>query len=165
LDQALREKYRLNLKVLLRQFSITTVYVTHDHHEALLLADLVAVMDRGRIEQVGTPQDIYDTPRNVFVAGFLNLHLGTPPISLLDARVMPQGQSPGNALIGVRPEDVELSRERRDGSLGGIITERTSLGLMNTTLFTVRIGEQQVYAHVTGEATGDRKSTRLNSSH
>ena len=153
LDQALREKYRLNLKILLRQFSITTVYVTHDHHEALLLADLVAVMDRGRIEQVGTPQDIYETPRNVFVAGFLNLHLGTPPISLLDARVMPQGQSLGNALIGVRPEDVELSRERRDGSLRGIITERTSLGLMSTTLFTVRVGEHEVHAHVSGDAT------------
>src|SRR5437764_242716 len=49
LDQALREKYRVNLKILLRQFSLTTVYVTHDHHEALILADLVAVMDRGRI--------------------------------------------------------------------------------------------------------------------
>ena len=60
LDQALREKYRVNLKILLRQFNITTVYVTHDHHEALILADLLAVMDRGRIEQVGTPQEIYD---------------------------------------------------------------------------------------------------------
>ena len=47
LDQALREKYRVNLKVLLRQFSITTVYVTHDHNEALILADLLAIMDRG----------------------------------------------------------------------------------------------------------------------
>jgi len=76
LDQALREKYRVNLKILLRQFNITTVYVTHDHHEALILADLVAVMSRGRIEQVGTPQEIYDQPKNVFVAGFLSVHAG-----------------------------------------------------------------------------------------
>src|SRR5438132_9304525 len=104
LDQALREKYRVNLKILLRQFGITTVYVTHDHHEALILADLVAVMDRGRIEQVGTPEEIYDEPRNVFVAGFLNLHTGSPPISLLDASCLPGGQAPPNTLVGVRPE-------------------------------------------------------------
>src|SRR6266404_2801070 len=91
LDQALREKYRVNLKILLRQFSITTVYVTHDHNEALILGDLLAIMDRGRIAQVGTPQEIYDTPKNVFVAGFLNLDVGAPPISLLDARAVPGG--------------------------------------------------------------------------
>src|SRR5262245_14770546 len=51
LDQALREKYRVNLKRLLREFDITTVYVTHDHHEALLLADVLAIMERGRIAQ------------------------------------------------------------------------------------------------------------------
>src|SRR5581483_5210476 len=72
LDQALRERYRVNLKVLLRQFGITTVYVTHDHVEALILADRLAIMGRGRIEQVGTYQEIYDEPRNAFVAGFLN---------------------------------------------------------------------------------------------
>ena len=94
LDQALRGKYRVNLKILLRQFGITTVYVTHDHHEALILADLVAVMDRGRIEQVGTPEEIYDEPKNVFVAGFLNLHTGAPPISLVDATSM--RSPPGN---------------------------------------------------------------------
>ena len=63
LDQALREKYRVNLKILLKQFNITTVYVTHDHHEALILADLLAIMNRGRIEQVGTYQDIYEQPQ------------------------------------------------------------------------------------------------------
>jgi len=76
LDQALREKYRANLKILLRQFDVTTVYVTHDHHEALLLAHRLAVMNDGTIEQVGTPEAIYDTPVNMFVAEFLNLHLG-----------------------------------------------------------------------------------------
>src|SRR5262249_19650520 len=78
LDQALREKYRVNLKVLLRQFGITTVYVTHDHVEALILADRLAVMSRGRIEQIGTYQEIYERPRNAFVAGFLNRPAGSP---------------------------------------------------------------------------------------
>jgi ABC-type sugar transport system ATPase subunit len=72
LDQALREKYRASLKTLLRQFNITTVYVTHDHYEAMILADLLAIMNHGHIEQVGTYQEIYDRPRNAFVAGFLN---------------------------------------------------------------------------------------------
>src|SRR6185312_7246441 len=92
LDQALREKYRVNLKILLKQFSITTVYVTHDHNEALILADLLAIMGRARIEQVGTFQEIYDNPKSVFVAEFLNLHVDTPPISLIEARYVRQGQ-------------------------------------------------------------------------
>src|SRR5574342_454012 len=53
LDQALREKYRVNLKILLKQFDISTVYVTHDHHEALILADVLAIMGRGSVEQIG----------------------------------------------------------------------------------------------------------------
>src|SRR5215475_6783120 len=68
LDQALREKYRVSLKILLRQFDITTVYVTHDHYEAMILADYLAIMDRGQIAQVGTYQEIYDQPDTVFVA-------------------------------------------------------------------------------------------------
>jgi ABC-type sugar transport system ATPase subunit len=159
LDQALREKYRVNLKVLLRQFNITTVYVTHDHHEALILADLVAVMDRGRIEQVGTPQEIYDKPKNVFVAGFLNLHMGSPPISLIDARYMAQGQRLGNVWVGVRPEHVEISREQGEDTLRGIIASTLSLPPMNTTLFTIRVGNHEVHAHTSGDEnrlTGDQ---------
>jgi multiple sugar transport system ATP-binding protein len=159
LDQALREKYRVNLKILLRQFNITTVYVTHDHHEALILADLVAVMDRGRIEQVGTPQEIYDKPKNVFVAGFLNLHSGSPPLSLIDARHMPRGPRLGNVWVGVRPEHVEISREQREDTLWGIIASTLSLPPHNTTLFTIRVGEHEVHAQTSGHEhrlTGDQ---------
>jgi ABC-type sugar transport system ATPase subunit len=159
LDQALREKYRVNLKILLRQFSITTVYVTHDHHEALVLADLVAVMDRGRIEQVGTPQEIYDRPKNVFVAGFLNLHMGSPPISLIDARSMPHGQRLGNVWVGVRPEHVAISGAPGDDTLAGTIISTLSLPPHNTTLLTIRVGEHEVHAHISGHEhrlTGER---------
>jgi multiple sugar transport system ATP-binding protein len=150
LDQALREKYRVNLKILLRQFSITTVYVTHDHHEALVLADLVAVMDRGRIEQVGAFRDIYDRPKNVFVAGFLNLHTGSPPISFIDARSMPREQALGNAWVGIRPEHVEMSREQRDDALGGIVSGTLSLP-PDDTLVTIRVGEHEVHARTSGD--------------
>src|SRR4029079_19511688 len=88
LDQALREKYRVNLKILLKQFNITTVYVTHDHYEALILADVLAIMNRGHIEQVGTDQALYEQPKNVFVASFLNRHIGALPISLIEAKHM-----------------------------------------------------------------------------
>ena len=150
LDQALREKYRVNLKILLRQFHITTVYVTHDHHEALILADLIAVMDRGRIEQVGSAQEIYDRPKNVFVAGFLNLHTGSPPISLVDAHRLPEGRALGNAWVGVRPEHVEMSLEPSDRGVGGVIASTLSLPPGDTTLVTVRVGEQEVHARASG---------------
>jgi ABC-type sugar transport system ATPase subunit len=159
LDQALREKYRVNLKILLQQFSITTVYVTHDHHEALILADLVAVMDRGRIEQVGTPQEIYDRPKNVFVAGFLNLHMGCPPISLVDARYWPQTQRFGNVWVGARPEHVEISGEQGADRLMGTIASTLSLPPFNTRLFTIRVGEHEVHAQTAGDQNrraGDR---------
>ncbi|HTO10269.1 MAG TPA: ABC transporter ATP-binding protein [Candidatus Binatia bacterium] len=158
LDQALREKYRVNLKMLLRQFDITTVYVTHDHHEALILADLIAVMDRGHVEQVGTPQQIYDEPRNVFVAGFLNLHTGSPPISLLDASCLPEGQAPAGALVGVRPEDVEVTAAEGAGGLPGTVTDVLGMPPLDTRLVTVRASGHEVHARVSGSAirTGDR---------
>jgi multiple sugar transport system ATP-binding protein len=152
LDQALREKYRVNLKILLRQFDITTVYVTHDHHEALILADLIAVMDRGRIEQVGTPQEIYDTPVNLFVAGFLNLHIGGPPISLVEARWMPAGEPRADAWVGVRPEDVDISSARRDAGVPGTVTQVVPFALGHSTLVTIRVGEHEVHAQLTRAA-------------
>jgi multiple sugar transport system ATP-binding protein len=151
LDQALREKYRVNLKRLLKQFNITTVYVTHDHHEALLLADTLAVMNRGRIEQVGTPQEIYDAPKSTFVAGFLNINTGAPAISLIDGCWMPYEETLAQALVGVRPEDVEVSREPRPDTLRGTIAERISIPLRNTAFLTIRVGEHEVHAQTAGD--------------
>jgi ABC-type sugar transport system ATPase subunit len=151
LDQALREKYRVNLKILLKQFNITTVYVTHDHYEALILADVLVIMDRGRIEQVGTYEDIYNRPKSVFVAGFLNRHIGTLPISLIDARHMPQGQRLGNEQIGVRPEDLEVFREEREGRVRGIIRGKVSLPMINATILSIHVGEHEVHARAQGD--------------
>jgi ABC-type sugar transport system ATPase subunit len=79
LDAKLRVQTRTEIKRLLRRFSITSVYVTHDQVEAMALADQIVVMHQGRIEQVGTYQNLMESPANVFVAGFL----GLPPMSLL----------------------------------------------------------------------------------
>ncbi len=159
LDQALRERYRVNLKALLRQFEITTVYVTHDHHEALILADLLAVMRHGTIEQAGTPQEIYDAPKNVFVAGFLNLHVGAVPISLLDPRWLPQGERLGSVRVGVRPEDVEIFGAARDGTMSGTITAHLNLPLKNASYMSIRVGEDEIHAQTDGREShgpGDR---------
>ena len=151
LDQALREKYRVNLKILLRQFDITTVYVTHDHYEALILADLLAIMDRGSIEQVGTYDEIYTRPKNVFVAGFLNRHIGTPPLSLIDAQCMAQPQRPGNVHVGVRPEDVAVSRREGQDAIRGTVAGKVSLPMINATIFRIHVAEHEVYAEAADE--------------
>jgi ABC-type sugar transport system ATPase subunit len=158
LDQALREKYRVNLKILLKQFDITTVYVTHDHHEALILADLIAVMDRGRIEQVGTPQRIYEEPRTLFVAGFLNVHMGGPPLSVLPAAEVPGVQAPDGALLGVRPEDVDVTADTAAAGLAGVVSDVLAMPPLDTRVLTVRVNGHEVHARMTGGGlrAGDR---------
>jgi len=151
LDQALREKYRVNLKVLLKQFNITTVYVTHDHYEALILADLLAIMDRGRIEQVGTYQEIYDRPRSAFVAGFLNRHVGALPISLIDAGCLPEGRRWGEARVGVRPEDLRVFREDGAGRFPAIAVGTLSLPMTDAAILSLRVGEHEVHARIAGD--------------
>jgi multiple sugar transport system ATP-binding protein len=167
LDQALREKYRVSLKMLLSQFDITTVYVTHDHHEAMILADLLAIMNQGRIEQVGTCQEVYDRPRNAFVAGFLNRHIGTPAISFIDARDLAECRRFGAARIGVRPEDVEVSQEESEDGVSGIIAGRVNLPLINATILDIRVGEHEIHAETAGGdfRTGDRVRVRFKRYH
>jgi ABC-type sugar transport system ATPase subunit len=158
LDQALREKYRVNLKILLKQYAITTVYVTHDHNEAMILGDCLAIMNRGRIEQVGTCEEIYQAPKNDFVAGFLNLHTGSSPISFVDAADVPTGRSLGDVRLGVRPEDVEVSIAERGDAVRGIVASTLRLPIEKGTLLTIRVGKHEVHARTAGHEhleTGD----------
>ena len=89
LDAKLRESTRMEIKKMLRKFSVTTVYVTHDQQEAIFMADRIVVMRFGKIEQVGTYDDLYYTPANLFVASFI----GSPPMSVLP------GKREGAALV------------------------------------------------------------------
>src|SRR5207302_785262 len=82
LDASLREHMRFEIKALLSKLRITSIYVTHDQNEAMVIADRVAVMNRGRIEQFGTPEDVYYRSRTDFVAQFIGL------ANVLDARIM-----------------------------------------------------------------------------
>ncbi len=93
LDAKLRNTARDELKRFQRQIKRTTVYVTHDQVEAMGLGDRIAVMDRGRVRQIGTPQEVYENPVDTFVATFV----GQPPMNLIEV--------PGGKLLGFRPEN------------------------------------------------------------
>ncbi len=127
LDAKLRGQMRTELKKLRARVSITTVFVTHDQVEAMTLADRIVVLNEGRVEQVGTPEEVYEKPASAFVAGFI----GAPPMNLLPARllavsggaavVLDEGTalplpalpfSPREVLCGIRAEHLELA----DGS-------------------------------------------------
>ncbi len=112
LDAKLRVQVRAELKQLHRRLGITTIYVTHDQVEAMTLGDRIAVMSDGKPQQLGAPQDVYDHPANLFVAGFI----GSPPMNLLrgtarqgrivagELTVDVPGVSDGEVVLGLRPE-------------------------------------------------------------
>ncbi|HEY0202112.1 MAG TPA: sn-glycerol-3-phosphate ABC transporter ATP-binding protein UgpC [Burkholderiaceae bacterium] len=101
LDAKLRAQTRLEIQKLHRELGITSLFVTHDQVEAMTLAQRMIVMNAGRVEQFGTPEEVYHRPASTFVATFI----GAPPMNLLKA-------APGvraGALLGVRPEHLEIS--------------------------------------------------------
>ena len=102
LDAKLRASAREELEQFQRRIGTTTIYVTHDQVEAMGLGDRIAVMQGGRVRQLGTPTDVYDEPADIFVAGFL----GSPPMNLVEN---------GDVLVGFRPEHF-LPREAHEGA-------------------------------------------------
>jgi multiple sugar transport system ATP-binding protein len=105
LDAKLRTELRRELKALHRDLGATMVYVTHDQVEAMTLATRVAVMRGGRIQQIGTPGEVYARPANMFVAGFL----GSPSMNFIDGMIVVDGgAAPSAAVLGVRPEHLKL---------------------------------------------------------
>jgi multiple sugar transport system ATP-binding protein len=112
LDAKLRVQMRAELKKLHHRLGITTIYVTHDQVEAMTLGDRIAVLSAGRLQQIGAPQEVYDHPANVFVAGFI----GSPPMNLLSGSVRDGQVSAGDlvfarsgvpdadVIVGIRPE-------------------------------------------------------------
>jgi multiple sugar transport system ATP-binding protein len=146
LDQKLREKYRVKLKTLLSHFNITTVYVTHDQQEALILADTLAVMNIGNIEQVGTPEEIYHNPKNIFVAEFLNLDLDTPAINLFDGKIISEDLK--GMLVGARPEDIEVREEKNSMYITGSIVDIRHTPIKNITILQIDIEKNEIYVRI-----------------
>ena len=113
LDAALRVGMRLEISELHKRLETTMIYVTHDQVEAMTMADRIVVLNDGRIEQVGTPLELYRKPGNLFVAGFV----GSPKINLLSGA---ESRKHGAATIGIRSEHISISTEGGDwpGSIG-----------------------------------------------
>jgi len=119
LDAALRGTMRLEIAELHQKLATTMIYVTHDQVEAMTLADRIVVLNAGRIEQVGSPLELYRNPRSVFVAGFI----GSPKMNLITGE---PAKALGADTIGVRPEHLELSLE--GGQWQGVVGVSEHLG-------------------------------------
>jgi ABC-type sugar transport system ATPase subunit len=119
LDAALRAQMRLELTDLHRKLGTTMVYVTHDQVEAMTMADKIVVLNGGRIEQVGSPMELYNKPATPFVAGFI----GSPKMNLFEGEVAARL---GCKTYGIRPEHVTLSRD--SGTWYGLVRHVEHLG-------------------------------------
>lgn len=119
LDAALRVNTRLEIASLHRRLGATMIYVTHDQVEAMTLADRIVVLNEGRIEQIGTPMELYNNPANQFVAGFI----GSPQMNFIDAKVLGDEKV---ATIGVRPEHITVDAKK--GDLKGVVSHVEHLG-------------------------------------
>ncbi len=133
LDAALRGTMRLEISELHHQLATTMIYVTHDQVEAMTMADKIVVLNAGNIEQVGSPMELYRTPRNKFVAGFI----GSPKMNFVSGAVA----APYHAdTIGVRPEHFHLSDKPSDGAWAGKVVVSEHLG--SDTFFHIDAGDK-----------------------
>ncbi|MEK1851725.1 MAG: ABC transporter ATP-binding protein [Phyllobacterium sp.] len=119
LDAALRGNMRLEISDLHHQLKTTMIYVTHDQVEAMTMADKIVVLNAGRIEQVGSPLDLYRSPRNVFVAGFI----GSPRMNLIEGL---EAAKQNAVTLGVRPEHIRISKT--EGTWKGTVGVTEHLG-------------------------------------
>ena len=128
LDAKLRASMRVQIKHMQRELKVTTVYVTHDQIEAMTLADRIVIMNKGVIQQICTPDDIYSNPANTFVAGFI----GSPPMNLIPGtaqngtfssagvRVPCPANLSGNITLSIRPEDCQIGGDNLEGQVYGV---------------------------------------------
>ncbi|PZO63305.1 MAG: sn-glycerol-3-phosphate ABC transporter ATP-binding protein UgpC [Paracoccus denitrificans] len=134
LDAKLRVTMRLEIKALQRRLATTSIYVTHDQLEAMTLADRLVVLSAGRVEQIGTPLEVYRRPATAFVAGFI----GSPAMNLIPAEMLP-GMGATGQLIGLRPEDLIVTA---DGPIDLPVEAVEELG--PTRLIHGHIGDQRM---------------------
>jgi multiple sugar transport system ATP-binding protein len=150
LDAKLRTHTRTELKALQQQLGVTTIFVTHDQAEAMTMADRIAVLDAGELQQLGTPDAVYQRPANLFVAQFI----GSPPMNVLDAtrqddtlvlagqwRVRaPRGLDGAAALkVGLRPEAIDLALGAGPGAQPAEVLVSEPLG--SEVIVNVKLGE------------------------
>ena len=142
LDAALRVGMRLEISELHKRLATTMVYVTHDQVEAMTMADKIVVLQAGVIEQVGSPLELYETPRNKFVAGFI----GSPKMNLIEGE---EAAKHSAETIGVRPEHIKVSAS--EGSWKGVI--KVAEHLASDTFF--HVGDSGLAEAITVRASGE----------
>ena len=172
LDVTLRVSMRSELKRLHQELGRTFVYVTHDQAEALALSDLVAVMDHGRLQQIGSPDGVYERPANVFVATFV----GSPEMNLMRGRLVtedgatcfdgPSGRLPlagvspsfeREVVLGVRPEDLQPGSDAAADAWAGTVHIREPNGA--DVFLTVRVGGHDLVARTDRSASAEPGSS------
>ncbi len=187
LDAELRARLRSEIKKLHRKLRATVVYVTHDQVEAMTLADRVVILNHGRIEQVGTPMEVYVAPANLFVAGFI----GSPAMNMIPAEIKVDASgrpgvlaagawlpldarvdvafTPGKEVVlGIRPEDIALAASGADApaSVESAVTTVEPLGA--EFLLSFALGAHELMAKIAGRAlpnVGDRLRMAFNMRH
>jgi len=161
LDLKLRKQMQLELKRIQSEVGITFVHVTHDQEEAMTMADTIAVMNLGKIEQLGSPTDLYERPQTAFVANFLgtsNLLAGSvegpDAVRLGDGTLVAveTGAARGEVSIGVRPEKVRLGGEGQN-VLHGTVKESAYIGVATQIVVATAVGDVSVF-HQNSEAGG-----------
>ena len=178
LDAKLRVQMRREISALHQRLGATMVYVTHDQVEAMTMGDRIVVMNAGRIQQIGTPMELYDHPVNIFVAGFI----GSPSMNFVKGTVGPGDGSAGprfrssdgafldfplpaplrvalehhagrELALGIRPEAIQLAGAAAAAGTGGTVTAAARLELIeplgNETLLSLHAGEQALVARIT----------------
>ena len=153
LDAKLRHSVRQEIRAMQRELGMTVIYVTHDQTEAMGMADRIVLLNAGRVEQSGTPQDFYHAPATIFAATFI----GSPPMALIPAGSVPaqllperaDGQAREACFIGVRPEDLQIAA-RQDNSLPAYVISVEFLGA--ETLVYLNAASGDITARVTGHA-------------
>jgi spermidine/putrescine transport system ATP-binding protein len=160
LDLKLRKQMQLELKMIQHDVAVTFIHVTHDQEEAMTMADQIAVMNAGRIEQLGTPDDLYERPKTTFVAGFLGVSNllrgsaepdGTVTVDGTAIQVTPEalGGRSGPVAVGIRPEKIHLS-EDGENTLAGVVKERAYIGVSTQYIVDTPAGELAVYVQNAG---------------
>lgn len=177
LDANLRARMRDELKTQVSELGVTTLYITHDQVESMAMADRIAVMDLGEIQQIGTPLEIYHHPANQFVAGFI----GEPPANFIECQIFVED---GNyilrsmafdfqldpfwskqfencderkVILGVRPEDINLSLNSGGNCCGLIVDYVENQG--DRTIVTLDAGEKKILSDVLGDFRPDIDQT------
>ncbi|MGQ9473495.1 MAG: ABC transporter ATP-binding protein [Candidatus Caldatribacteriaceae bacterium] len=170
LDAQLKAKLRIDLKRMQREWGLTVIYVTHDQLEALSMADKVVVMNLGEVQQVGSPEDLYERPTNLFVASFI----GEPPMNFLDCSFVEQGtqaflkfheftfalplelaqkmrreNGKEKWTLGIRPGDIVLGTNVENGySMKGLVYSVEPLG--ESSIVTLEVNGEKIFAEVAG---------------